>query len=129
MTNLKLLIISTALFSYSLSVQASSNKHLSGIASYYGKQHHGKLMANGKPFNMYKVSFAHKKYPLGTTLEVCYKTCVTAKVTDRGPYISGRVLDVSQAAAIKIGLFITGVGSVKYSVISAHIKRKHIHRT
>lgn len=117
MTKLKLLIISLTLFSYSISVQATSNEYLSGIASYYGKHHHGKLMANGKPFNMNKVSFAHKKYPLGTVLEVCFKTCVIGRVTDRGPYISGRVLDLSQAAAIKIGLFTKGIGKVSYKKI------------
>ena len=77
-----------------------------GIASYYGSKFHKKRTANGEIFNMYKVSAAHKTYPLGTKEKVTnMKNGQSIKLTinDRGPYVKGRIIDLSYKAARKIG--------------------------
>lgn len=84
-------------------------------ASWYGSQHHGKLMANGQPFNMYGDTVAHKSLPLGTRLTIVNPqngNAVKVQVTDRGPYISGRSLDLSYGAARKLGVVNSGVSRV-----------------
>jgi rare lipoprotein A len=82
------------------------------VASWYGSQHHGKLMANGKPFDMYADTVAHKNLPLGTPLTLTNPqtgTSVKVQVTDRGPYIPGRNIDLSYGAAQKLGVVKSGV--------------------
>ena len=102
--------LALTIFLCSLQVQAET-----GLASYYAHFHHGKRMANGKPFNMYAHTVAHKTIKLGTRLRICFKSkCVTATVTDRGPHVKGRMLDLSLATAKKIGLFRQGVGIVTF---------------
>lgn len=95
-------------------VKSSHERHLV-VASWYGSQHHGKLMANGEPFNMFADTAAHKKLPLGTHLTVTNPkngATVEVEVTDRGPYIPGRNLDLSFGAARKLGIVKTGVAKV-----------------
>ena len=91
-----------------------------GKASYYGKSHHGKTMANGKKFNMYALTAAHKTLKFGTKLEVTNvkndKT-VIVEVTDRGPFVPGRILDLSQEAFSRIANVSTGVIKIKYKVL------------
>lgn len=85
------------------------------VASWYGTQHHGKIMANGQPFNMYADTVAHKKIPLGTRLTITNPkngATVQVKVTDRGPYIPGRNLDLSYGVARKLGVVEAGVAKV-----------------
>jgi rare lipoprotein A len=85
------------------------------VASWYGSQHHGKLMANGEPFDMFANTAAHKKLPLGTQLTITNPkngAKVEVEVTDRGPYIPGRNLDLSFGAARKLGIVKTGVAKV-----------------
>jgi rare lipoprotein A len=84
-------------------------------ASWYGSQHQGKLMANGQPFNMYADTAAHKTLPLGTRLTLTNPqtgAAVNVQVTDRGPYVSGRSLDLSYSAARKLGVVQSGVAKV-----------------
>lgn len=85
------------------------------VASWYGSQHHGKLMANGEPFDMFADTAAHKKIPLGTQLTITNPNngaMVQVEVTDRGPYITGRNLDLSYSAARKLGIVKAGVTKV-----------------
>lgn len=89
-----------------------------GTASWYGPGFHGRPMANTKPYNMYAATVAHKQLPLGT--RVCIKNAsnervVVATVTDRGPYISGRIIDLSKGVARALG--IDGIGRVEIFVI------------
>jgi rare lipoprotein A len=85
-------------------------------ASWYGQKFHGRPTASGEKFNMYAMTCAHKRFPFGTRLRVTYlKTgkSVDVKVNDRGPFIRGRDLDLSYAAAREIGLIAQGVGRVR----------------
>lgn len=87
-----------------------------GIASWYGKDFHGKKTSNGEIYNMYTMTAAHKTLPLGThvrvhNLENGKKTEV--RINDRGPFVRGRVIDLSYAAAKKVGLVGPGTARVE----------------
>ncbi len=90
----------------------SCPRKLRGYASWYGKEFHGRRTASGVRFNMYDYVAAHRTLPLGTILLVKNlkngKT-VRVKVVDRGPYVRGRHLDLSYAAAKKLGMILDGV--------------------
>ena len=83
------------------------------IASFYGPGFHGNRTANGERFNSYASTAAHKSLPFGTELRVCYSTCEVVRINDRGPYIHGRSLDLSEGTARRIGLHSRGVGQVQ----------------
>ena len=91
-----------------------------GIASYYGKKFHRKLTANGQKFNMYKVSAAHKTLPLGTRIRVTNLKngrSLTMTIIDRGPFVKGRILDVSYKAAKKLSFVNEGTTKVRIDVL------------
>ena len=83
------------------------------IASYYGPGFHGNLTANGERFNSQASTAAHKSLPFGTKLKVCYDGCEVVRINDRGPFIHGRHLDLSEGTARRIGLIHSGIGQVK----------------
>ncbi|MEW6669102.1 MAG: septal ring lytic transglycosylase RlpA family protein [Thermodesulfobacteriota bacterium] len=82
------------------------------VASWYGKEHHGRAMANGEIFDMNAATIAHKEIPLGTRVELENPTTgqrARAVVADRGPYVAGRDVDLSYALAKKLSLLEKGV--------------------
>ncbi|MGQ9859793.1 MAG: septal ring lytic transglycosylase RlpA family protein [Thermodesulfobacteriota bacterium] len=90
------------------------------VASWYGHEHHGKPMANGEPFNMHAATIAHKDLPLGTKVEIRNPENgqrVVAVVTDRGPYVRGRDVDLSYGLAKRLNLVEKGVGKVIMRVL------------
>jgi rare lipoprotein A len=87
-----------------------------GLASWYGPGFEGLPTASGEPYDPYGYTAAHKTMPLGTELLVSYgDRSVQVTVNDRGPYVGGRELDLSQGAAEYIGLTHAGVDYVEYS--------------
>jgi rare lipoprotein A len=83
------------------------------VASWYGKEHHGRAMANGEIFDMNAATIAHKEIPLGTRVELENPITgerVKAVVADRGPYVAGRDVDLSYGLAKKLSLLEKGVG-------------------
>jgi rare lipoprotein A len=90
------------------------------VASWYGKDFEGKPMANGAPYDMYANTIAHKDLPLGTRVELnnprTGKT-IMATVTDRGPYIAGRDVDLSYGLAKKLSLVENGVDTLIMKVL------------
>lgn len=86
-----------------------------GIASWYGKDFHAKDTANGERYNMYAYTAAHKTLPLPTYVRVTNlqngKTLVV-RVNDRGPFVAGRVIDLSYASAVALGVDIQGTAPV-----------------
>lgn len=91
------------------------------MASYYGRRFHGRLTANGERFDMNALTAAHKTLPFGTQLRVTYPRTgrsVVVRVNDRGPFVSGRDLDLSRAAAEKIGLVQQGHGRVEVELLA-----------
>ncbi len=111
-------------------VMGEKGYEFSGIASWYGKDFHGKRTASGEKFNMNKMTAAHKKLPLGTVVKVTrIDTGKTVKVTinDRGPYVKGRVIDLSRKAAKKLDMLKVGHARVKVRVVGFNKKyRKYI---
>lgn len=88
------------------------------VASYYGYELAGSPTASGVPFDPSALTAAHKTLPLGTQLLVSYGgESVVVTVNDRGPYVEGRELDLSQAAADAIGLTAAGSGTVDVQVV------------
>ena len=81
------------------------------LTSWYGPGFVGNLTANGEVYTAREFTAAHKELPFGTKLKVCYDSCVTVRINDRGPYIGQRELDLSQAAAEAIGLIGPGVAN------------------
>jgi rare lipoprotein A len=76
-----------------------------GLASWYGPPYHNRRAANGEVYNMHAMTAAHRTFPLGSVVRVTnVKTKATAlvRITDRGPFIRGRILDLSLAAARKV---------------------------
>ena len=91
-----------------------------GIASYYGKKFHKKRTANGEIFNMYKVSAAHKSYPLGTKVRVTNLEngkSIKLVINDRVPFVKGRIIDLSYKAARKLDFVNQGTTKVRIDVI------------
>ena len=94
---------------------------LPGRASWYGKDFHMKPTASGKPYNMYDFTAAHKTLPLGTILRVFDRQTgrsVIVTVNDRGPYIPGRSIDLSYAAADALGMVERGVADVDFEILA-----------
>ena len=99
---------------------STKNAYQIGIASYYGKKFHGRKTANGETFNMYKLTAAHRVLPLGTFIRVTHLGnghWVEVKVNDRGPFIEGRVLDLSFAAALELEMVQAGKAKVMIEII------------
>ncbi len=93
-----------------------------GIASWYGIPYHGRPAADGEIYNMEKLVAAHRVLPFNTWLKVtnlANNETVNVRVIDRGPFVKGRLIDLSKAAARNIGLLGPGVGEVRIEVISA----------
>jgi rare lipoprotein A len=103
----------------SASIGAPSSGHsFSGIASYYGNES-GSKTASGQRFNQNAMTAAHRTLPFGTKLRVTHGgRSVVVTINDRGPFIRGRVLDLSTGAARAIGLTGAGVGRVTAEVVS-----------
>jgi rare lipoprotein A len=102
----------------SMNPTSGSGHSFSGMASYYGNES-GSRTASGQRFNQNALTAAHRSLPFGTKLRVTHRgSSVIVTINDRGPFIRGRVLDLSTGAARAIGLTGAGVGRVTAEVIS-----------
>jgi rare lipoprotein A len=93
-----------------------------GRASWYGPPYHNRVGSNGEVYNMHAMTAAHRTLPLGTIVRVTnLKTGHSAlvRITDRGPFIPGRMLDLSLAAARKLDVYLPGVAEVKMEVMQS----------
>jgi rare lipoprotein A len=91
------------------------------VASWYGPRFHGRLTANGERFNEMAFTAAHKELRFGTLLKVtnpANNKSVIVRINDRGPYITGRHLDLSKAAAMSLGIMERGVVKLKVEQVS-----------
>ncbi len=92
-----------------------------GMASWYGKDFHGKPTANGEIYDMHGISAAHRELPLGTVVDVTHLGNgreVRVRINDRGPFIRGRILDLSYGAARKLDMVGEGVARVEIRIVS-----------
>ena len=95
--------------------QRDPNYARTGIASWYGKDFHGRLTANGEVYDMHALSAAHKTLPLPSLVEVTNVQTgrrIVVRVNDRGPFAHGRIIDLSYRAATELGLARQGIGKV-----------------
>jgi len=95
-----------------------------GEASWYGRDFHGRPTSSGTVFNMYQKTAAHKTLPLGTYVRVLNlenKKQTIVKINDRGPFIKGRIIDLSYAAARDIGLIGPGVARVRIEALARQV--------
>ena len=111
---LKVLAVA-AVMALSLAVTQKDAQAEPVLASWYGPGLQGNYTASGEIFNMYDYTAASPYLPFGTELQVCYAACTTVRVNDRGPYVAGRELDLSYAAAQAVGLY--GVDYVDVTVL------------
>lgn len=100
-----------------------------GLASWYGAKFHGFHTSNGEVYDMYTMTAAHKNLPLPSFLRVTNKENgkqVVVRVNDRGPFHEGRVVDLSYAAAYKLGMLDTGTAAVKVELIKVAPNGKEV---
>jgi rare lipoprotein A len=91
-----------------------------GIASWYGGKFHGRTTASGERYDMNKLTAAHKKLPFGSRVRVTNLDNgrqVEVRITDRGPFVHGRIIDLSREAARRIDMIQVGTARVRIEVI------------
>ncbi len=91
-----------------------------GQASWYGKAHQGALTASGERFDMHALTAAHRTLPFGTIVRVTHVKSgksVNVRINDRGPFRSGRIIDLSYEAAKRLGIVDRGTARVELTVI------------
>jgi rare lipoprotein A len=90
------------------------------MASWYGEPYHGRTTANGEVYDMHGLTAAHRYLPFGTLVRVTRRdtgAAVTVRINDRGPFVRGRIIDLSLGAAREIGLDVDGVAPVAIAVV------------
>lgn len=93
---------------------------IEGIASYYAHDFHGRTTANGEVYDMHSLTAAHKSFPFNTIVRVhnlANNRSVVVRINDRGPFIEGRIIDLSLAAAREIDMVETGITTVRLEVL------------
>ncbi len=91
-----------------------------GVASYYADKFHGKRTANGEIYDMHGYTAAHKKLPFGTIVEVTNlsnNNKVRLRITDRGPFVDNRIIDVTLTAAKELDMLKSGTAEVRIDVL------------
>ncbi|MDR3178056.1 MAG: septal ring lytic transglycosylase RlpA family protein [Campylobacteraceae bacterium] len=98
----------------------SAGNTFSGTASWYGKDFHGKKTSNGETYDMYKISAAHKTFPMNTIVKVTNtknNKSVVVRINDRGPFVQNRIIDLSYKAALTVDMVNSGTAPVKLEVL------------
>jgi len=91
-----------------------------GIASWYGRRYHGKKTSSGEPYDMYAMTAAHPTLPIPSYARVTHQASgrsVVVRINDRGPFLGGRVIDLSYVAAYKLGYIGNGSAAVEVEAI------------
>ena len=87
-----------------------------GEASWYGRKFHGRTTASGERYDMHELTAAHRSLPFGTVVQVVRAdsgAAVVVRINDRGPFVDGRIIDLSYAAAVEIDMVRDGVAQVE----------------
>lgn len=108
-------------------VEEKKDYDQTGVASWYGRAFQGRKTASGEKFDMYEMTAAHRKIPFGSTIKVKNLENgkeIIVRVNDRGPYKDNRVLDLSYAAARKLGMLATGKAMVGIKVVGDSKKQE-----
>ncbi len=118
------LLLIVCAFAASMAPQAAYGEtdSFSGTASWFGERFHGKRTASGERFDMHAMTAAHRELPFGTVLRVTNKNnhrTVVVRVNDRGPYRKRRIIDLSYAAAGRLGMRVSGTAPVMVEVVGS----------
>ena len=103
-------------------LQSSDGYHERGVASWYGRDFHGKPTSGGEPYDMHAMTAAHKTLPIPTWVEVTNLSNgkrVTVRVNDRGPFVDNRLIDLSYQAALELDMIRTGTSRVQVRALGA----------
>lgn len=98
----------------------TGSTELEGVASYYADEFHGRTTANGEIYDMNALSAAHRSFPFGTLLRVTNTEngkSVVVRVNDRGPFVEGRIIDLSLGAAKAVDMIKSGTALVTIDVL------------
>jgi len=99
-----------------------------GDASWYGPGFHGKKTASGEIFDQAKFTAAHRTFPLGSRARVTHLengNSIEVEINDRGPYVAGRIIDLSRAAARALGIIQNGTARVRVELIAEPTAKKY----
>jgi rare lipoprotein A len=91
-----------------------------GVASYYAHRYHGRPTASGEVFDLHQLTAAHPRYAFGTRVKVTHlgnNRSIIVRINDRGPFIQGRVIDLSLAAAEELQMVQGGLAQVKLEIV------------
>ena len=119
--NIALLFALAVLLPSGVAAQVDIGYSQIGIASYYGRKFHGRKTSSGEIFNMWAMTAAHKTIPLNARVRVTNlvnKKSVEVRINDHGPHARGRIIDLSRAAAARIGMIESGTARVKVEVLA-----------
>lgn len=109
-------------FGQTYHVMDSADGHVErGIASWYGSKFHGRRTSSGETYDMYAMTAAHKHLPLPTWVEVRHlenNRRIVVKVNDRGPFVDNRIIDLSYAAAARLGMMEAGIAPVEIRTVT-----------
>jgi len=100
---------------------ASDGYLQTGIASYYGGEYHGRRTASGDIFNKNALTAAHRTLDFGTYVQVTHfgnGRRVTLNINDRGPFVEGRIIDLSERAASDLGMITSGLAEVGLTIVA-----------
>jgi rare lipoprotein A len=106
-----------------VSAQAVPEPFESGIASWYSAPYHGRRSASGEIYDQEKLTAAHRTLPFGTRVRVRRldrDRSVVVRINDRGPFVKSRIIDLSHAAAVQLGITAGGVTAVTLEVVETH---------
>ena len=106
---------------------ATQSGPMVGVASYYGKQYHGRKTASGERFNMHELTAAHRTLPFGTNLKVtnlANERSVVVRINDRGPFKRDRILDLSLEAARRLQMVTAGTARVRIEPLTGSDARR-----
>ena len=105
-------------------VRAQPGYDVVGIASWYGPGFHGKTTANGERYDMHGLTAAHKTLPFGTKVRVtnlANDRSLVVRINDRGPFVKGRIIDLSKRAAERLGFIRAGKAKVRVQIVGKQV--------
>ena len=108
------------IFLLAASASAFADPDLQGLASWYGGKFHGRLTSSGEVFDTNTMTAAHKTLPFGTVVKVTNQDngkTAFVKINDRGPFVEGRIIDLSRAAAMELDMVGQGVARVSLEIV------------
>lgn len=120
LTTLSMMLLSNPSRAYHSS-QDTSSVFQSGVASFYANKFNGRLTANGEIFSNSKMTAAHKTLKFGTVVRVTNRRNgrkVKVRINDRGPWVKGRIIDLSRVAAREIGMINSGTARVDIEILN-----------